>query len=231
MAEWTLSRRGILTALGLPAASKAVASGALVDLALVLAIDCSFSVNEASYYLQMQGYGQAFLDPDVQQAIFKGYHHRVAFSAFHWSDPATQNMVLPWRVIDRASDVREVADVFFHALRDNKIGFTATGEALLFGLKLLTQAPAAVRQVIDVSTDGSPNSGRPAPEARDAVVAAGITVNALGILEEEPFLASTLERDVIGGDGAFLMTADNFSDFGAAIKRKLIREISNSVAT
>ncbi len=211
--------------------SKIAASDSLVDLALVLAIDCSFSVSAESYRLQMRGLGEAFLNPEVHQAIFKGYHRRVALTAFHWSDPDSQHMVLPWRILDDASDGKDVAEVFFAAPRDKKIGFTATGEALLYGMKLLAHAPPAVRQVIDVSTDGSPNSGRSAPEARDAVVAAGITVDALGILEEEPFLAGTLERDVIGGDGAFLMTANNFSDFGAAIKRKLIREISNSVAT
>ena len=231
MAEWTLSRRGFLSALGLPALAGVATSAPLVDLALVLAIDCSFSVSADSYHLQMEGYGEALLDPEVHLSIFKGYHRRIALCAFHWSDPDTQHMVLPWRVIGSAADAKEVADVFSQASRDDKIGFTATGEALLFGMKLLTQAPAAVRRVIDVSTDGSPNSGTPAPAARNAAVAAGITVNALGILEEEPFLASTLERDVIGGDGAFLMTANNFSQFGAAIKRKLIREISNVVAT
>ena len=231
MAEGTISRRAILTTFGLAATTKSVTSAPLVDLALVLAIDCSFSVSEASYHLQMRGFGEAFLDPEVQGAIWKGYHKRIAVAAFHWSDPDRQQLILPWQIVENAKTARAVSAAFFRAPRDNRIGFTATGEAVLYGVKLLAYAPPAVRQVIDVSTDGSPNSGRSAPEARDAAVASGITVNALGILEEESFLAPVLERDVIGGYGAFLMTADDFSDFGAAIRRKLIREIGNSVAT
>ena len=231
MRAWRRLHRSVLAALGVPALSGVATSGPLVDLALVLAIDCSFSVSEESYHLQMRGFGEAFLDPEIHRVIARGFHQRIAVSAFHWSDPDAQHMVLPWRILALPNDAVAAAQAFFDAPRDKKIGFTATGEALLFGKRLLEKAPPAVRQVIDVSTDGSPNSGRPAPEARDAAVAAGITVNALGILEEEPFLASTLERDVIGGDGAFLITADNFSQFGFAIRRKLIREISNSVAT
>jgi hypothetical protein len=203
----------------------------MVDLALVLAIDCSFSVSAASYRLQMRGYGEAFLDPEVQRVISKGFHRRIAVTAFHWSDPDRQQIVVPWRIVENSRNAKQVAEAFFRAPRDNRIGFTATGQAIRFGTKLLDHAPPAVRQAIDVSTDGSPNSGTPAPEARDAAVAADITVNALGILEEEPFLAPVLERDVIGGDGAFLITINSFSDFGPAIKHKLIREISNSVAT
>ncbi|MEO6609459.1 MAG: DUF1194 domain-containing protein [Aestuariivirga sp.] len=231
MAEGTISRRAILTTFGLAATTKSVTSAPLVDLALVLAIDCSFSVSEASYHLQMRGFGEAFLDPEVQGAIWKGYHKRIAVAAFHWSDPDRQQLILPWQIVENARSARGIAQAFFRAPRDNRIGFTATGEAILYGINLLGHAPPAVRQVIDVSTDGSPNSGQSAPPARDAAVKAGITVNALGILEEEPFLAPVLERDVIGGDGAFLVIASNFSDFGRAIKRKLIREISNSVAT
>ena len=231
MTAWGRLQRSTLAALGAPVLSAAAASEPLVDLALVLAIDCSFSVSEASYHLQMRGFGEAFLDPEVQRVIARGFHQRIAVAAFHWSDPDAQHIVLPWQILAGASDAKSAAQMFFNAPRDKKIGFTATGEAMLFGKRLLDKAPPAVRQVIDVSTDGTSNSGIAAADARDQVVAEGITINALGILDEEPFLAGHLERDVIGGNGAFLMTVDHFEDFGVAIRRKLIREISNSAAT
>jgi hypothetical protein len=231
MAAWRRLQRNALAALGMPALSGVAASGPLVDLALVLAIDCSFSVTEASYHLQMRGMGEAFLDPEIHRAIARGFHRRIAVSTFHWSDPHAQHMVLPWRILAGPNDAKAAAQVFFDAPRDKKIGFTVTGEAMLFGKNLLEKAPPAVRQVIDVSTDGTSNSGIAASDARDQVVAEGITINALGILDEEPFLAGHLERDVIGGNGTFFITANHFADFGAAIRRKLIRETSNSAAT
>jgi hypothetical protein len=231
MPAWRRLEQFARAALGTPRSASASGSGDLVDVALVLAIDCSFSVSESSYHLQMQGLGDAFMDPEIHRVIAHGFHHRIAVSAFHWSDPDAQQMVLPWSVLAGPDDAKAAAQYFYRAPRDKKIGFTATGEAILFGQRLFEDAPPAVRQVIDVSTDGTSNSGIAAADARDQVVVKGVTINALGILDEEPFLLGHLERDIIGGNGAFTVTADHFGDFAAAMRRKLIREISNSAAT
>ena len=102
---------------------------------------------------------------------------------------------------------------------------------MLYALKLFEGAPSGTRQVVDISTDGSSNAGSSAPAARDAITSSGITINALAILDEEPHLSSYLERDVIGGDGAFIETADDYNAFGAAIRKKLMREFSNSATS
>jgi hypothetical protein len=226
-----ISRRAALAAVALSAFPKISAANPLVDLGLVLAIDCSFSVNEEAYHLQMQGFAAAFMDAEIHKLILKGYHKRIAIAAFHWSDPDTQRIVLPWRILGGASDAIAVGQVFANAVRQIEVGATATGSALLYALNLFEEAPAATRQVVDISTDGSSNSGYAAPKSRDDLVAGGITINALAILDEEPHLASYLERDVIGGDGAFIVTAKDFKAFGAAIREKLIREISNSASS
>ena len=82
------------------------------------------------------------------------------------------------------------------------------------------------RRVIDVSGDGTNNSGRPVTVARDAAVAQGVTINGLVILSEVPLptnpmhthppggLTAYYENNVIGGPGAFVVEAESFEAFG-----------------
>jgi hypothetical protein len=89
------------------------------------------------------------------------------------------------------------------------------------------------RRVIDFSGDSANNwSGPPIEEARDRVVAAGVTINGLPILRPgDPGRAQggleALYRDrIIGGPGAFVVTAESRESFADAVRRKLILEIS-----
>jgi len=104
-------------------------------------------------------------------------------------------------------------------------GGTGISAALIFGGSLMTLAPAATRRVIDLSTDGRNNLGRPVYQARDQLVARGITINGLAIVNEWPTLDRYLEREVTGGPANFVVKAESYDDFGAAMQRKLIREI------
>ncbi len=98
--------------------------------------------------------------------------------------------------------------------------------ALRFALKQLTGATLpAERTVIDLSGDGSNNQGAPVGEARQAVLAAGITINGLAIVNEEPDLEQYYRSEVVGGPGAFALAARDYEDFSRAILRKLLREI------
>jgi hypothetical protein len=54
---------------------------------------------------------------------------------------------------------------------------------------------------------------------------AGITINGLAILNEEPRLARYYLAGVVGGPGAFLLTAPDFEAFAVAMRRKLYFEI------
>ena len=70
----------------------------------------------------------------------------------------------------------------------------------------------------------------PAPIARDAAVAKGITINALAIIVRVPRIGLTdaYARDVIGGPGAFVEVAEGRPEFVNALRRKLIREIASA---
>ena len=92
----------------------------------------------------------------------------------------------------------------------------------------------ATRKVIDVSGDGVNNCGPPGRAARDRAVAEGITINGLPIVNDRPTfgrmppvpLDEYYRESVVGGTGAFVIVAEDFDSFGAAVKRKLIREIA-----
>ena len=105
-------------------------------------------------------------------------------------------------------------------------GATSIAGALSFGTALLRAAPFDTgRRVIDLSGDGRNNQGRRVEDVRRIVVAQGVTINALAILNEHPTLNYYFEDRVIGGTGAFVEIANDYRDYVGAIRRKLIREI------
>ena len=79
-----------------------------VDLALVLAVDCSFSVDHREFNLQMVGLGQAFMRDEVKKAIAQGSRQRIAVSVIQWSDENNQMVVLPWTIVSGAADADEL---------------------------------------------------------------------------------------------------------------------------
>ena len=197
-----------------------------VDLALVLAIDCSFSVDAHEFGLQMRGLAQAFRSEAVKRAIAQGTRQRIAVMAVQWSDERNQKIVVPWTVISGDADADELAEVFTHTQRQLTEGGTSISAALTFSAALFAAAPSAERLVIDVSTDGRNNSGPPVSPVRDRVVAEGITINGLTILNEWPTLNSYFEANVAGGPGHFVIPSNDYESYAEAILRKLLREIT-----
>lgn len=197
-----------------------------VDLALVLAIDCSFSVDANEFRLQMEGLGRAFMRDDVKAAIRKGDRQRIAVAAMQWSDETNQMVVLPWTVIAGDADADEVGAVLARMPRRLAEGGTSISTALTYGAALFSAAPPAGRRVIDVSSDGRNNIGPPVNAARDRIVAQGITINALAILNEWPTLDIYFEKQVVGGQAHFVIPANDYDAYAEAIYRKLLREIT-----
>lgn len=197
-----------------------------VDLALVLAIDCSFSVDSHEFAVQMEGLGRAFMTDAVKQAIAQGVRQRIAVTAVQWSDERNQKVVLPWTIVTGGADTDALGQVLMAIPRELTEGGTSISTALTFSAALFDAAPSAERRVIDVSTDGRNNSGPPVPPVRDRVVAQGITINGLTILNEWPTLDTYFEGNVAGGPGHFVIPASDYDAYGEAILRKLLREIT-----
>jgi Protein of unknown function (DUF1194) len=201
-------------------------TGDQVDLALVLAVDCSFSVDSEEFRLQMEGLGRAFLHPEIHKAITGGEHQRIAVTAIQWSDIDNQMVIVPWTVISGEADANELGATLAAMPRRLAEGGTSIGNALLYSAALFAAAPGATRQVIDISSDGRNNMGPPVNSVRDEIVARGITINALPILNEWPTLDLYFESNVAGGVNHFVMPANDYEAYGEAMFKKLLREIT-----
>ena len=203
-----------------------------VELELVLLADASGSITEAEIEFQRQGYAEAITDPHVLSAIQNSAYGAIAVTYVEWA--ANTAVVVDWTKIDGAQSAQAFADALITPPRQ-AYGRNAIGAALLDGKRLIEQNDfVGWRKVIDFSGD-SPNSysGPSISSARDEVVSAGITINGLPILcrfcdtpARFPNLAEIYEERIIGGVGAFVVTAENEEDLAQAIRRKLILEIS-----
>ncbi len=196
-----------------------------VDLALVLAVDGSSSVDEREFRLQMAGYADAFRNPRVVQAATTGLHRRIAVTLVQWSNLHDQRQVVPWTLVGDTAQADALAEAIRQAPRAVPAGSTSISGAIDFSARLLAGGHRATRRVIDISGDGLNNMGRPPAVARDAAVAAGIAINGLAITTEVPALHIYYEDNVIGGPGAFALATDSFERFPEAILKKLLREI------
>lgn len=220
----------VLTALFLLLALPVAAQD--VDLELVLLADASGSISPEEIRFQREGYAQAMTDAGVLAAIENSAYGAIAVTYVEWA--ANTAVVVDWMRIDGPESAGRFADALLAPPRQ-AYGRNAIGAALLDGKRLIERnAFDGWRKVIDFSGD-SPNSfsGPSVAAARDEVVAAGITINGLPILcrfcdapARFPDLGRIYEEQIIGGVGAFVVTAENESDLAQAIRRKLILEIS-----
>lgn len=196
-----------------------------VDTALVLALDVSLSVDEREYELQRDGIAAAFESPALMAAVAGGKNHAIDVLVLEWSDPEIQVVTVDWtRVSDTASANAFAAKV--RSARRSSQGLTAIGNGLMAAGAAFERLPdEAARRVIDVSGDGMANIGVPCPEARDALLAKGVTINGLVMLNDEPWVDGYYSENVVGGPGAFLMQVADYREFAAAIREKLLSEI------
>jgi hypothetical protein len=205
-----------------------------VDVALVLAVDVSRSIDEDEARLQREGYRSAILDPRVVEAIRGGMLGGVAIAYIEWAGIEYQRTVIPWTRIGSLAEAEAWAELLAQAPRAS-LSWTSISGGIEASRRALGECPyEASRKVIDVSGDGVNNSGPSAEQARDRAVADGITINGLPILNDRPTfgrppsipLDQYYRESVIGGPGAFVVAAEDFEAFDNAIRRKLIREVA-----
>lgn len=229
-------RRRTLIAASAGLALPARAEREPVDLQLVLAVDVSRSIDAEEARLQREGYRSAMTDPEVLAAITGGLNGAIAVAYVEWAGVDTQQLVLPWTRIASAEEAGEWSRRLGASPRES-LSWTSLSGALRFSREVLAQCPwEGTRRVIDVSGDGVNNSGPPPERERDRLVAEGVTVNGLPIVNDRPNfgvrpsgeLEPFYRNSVIGGPGAFLIVADDFKVFDEAIRRKLVREIAHA---
>ena len=221
-----------LSAVFAPAAVRAETE---VDVALVLAVDVSRSMDDDEQRLQRDGFVQAFRSSAVHEAIRKGTIGRIGVVYMEWSGPAQQKVVVPWTLVDGP----ESAGAFADRLASTEIGriySTSISGAIEMGLRLHRESGLdPLRRVIDISGDGPNNTGRAVTAARDDAVAEGITINGLPFMVKRPTGFGDIENldlyyqdCVIGGPGAFIVPVREARHFAHAIRTKLVREIADA---
>lgn len=231
--------KALALALTLAAAGSLPRPVAAVDLALVLLNDVSQSMDEREYALVKEGYRQAFRDSEVIAALI-GNAGGVTVTYVEFSSKDEIRTVLDWRLLTDAASAHAFGEDIAAAQRSSN-GNTALAAALAEASRLLQERDfGPARRVIDVASDLPRDGGRAGP-VRDAAVAAGLTINALAIVDDHPF--GTIDgrlsyrarwgnindvdfylRDVVGGPGSFAVEARSYEAFGEALKRKLLLE-------
>jgi Ca-activated chloride channel homolog len=197
-----------------------------VDLALVLAVDGSASVTYDEFGLIAGGMAAALRDPTIIAGLIGGPAKASLCSLLLWSGTGAQEVIADWTQIASPADARAFAETVDNMPRVVRAGQTAIGEALLAALTLLSHLPdLPSRQVVNVIGDGRSNDGIAPGPIRDRMAAAGITINGLCILHEEPDLLTSYTNEVIGGPGAFAEVCPDYPAFAAAMHRKLAREL------
>jgi hypothetical protein len=206
---------------------------------LVLAADVSRSVDDTKFQLQRQGYADALTNPEVLRTIALGRAGKIAICFVEWSGSNSQRLLIDWTAIGSEQEAQSVAQ----KIRELPRSFsdrTSISAGIDFALAQFDRSPfSSERHIIDVSGDGTNNSGRDVTAARDQALAKGVsTINGLVILSEVPSpynpehtnppggLGNYYQKNVVGGEDDFVLVAENFASFGKAILAKLIREVS-----
>lgn len=199
------------------------------DVALVLAIDASSSVDATEFDLQIAGYRDALSSPEVGASFRKAGSVQIA--AVLWADSAYAPQVVPWHLISNAHDLSGFATTLASTER-RVTGNTDMGTGLKAALDLFDdETVCAERLVVDISGDGRStisarrsgvaNLGAERKRAKDL----GVTVNGLVITGDDGGLANYYRSEVALGLSSFVMEVQGFATFHEAIAQKLMREV------
>ena len=228
-----------------------------VDMALVLVIDTSGSIDPSEYALQFAGYAAAFKDPAAIEAMTSGPNKAIAVDVLVFSDSVTR--VMGWEIVhDKDSSLR-VANLMENAPRV-QIGGTFLAQALNAAIMELADCPFIPGvSTIDVSGDGPDNEGQgPVAavnifdvlqqitgkqtshwsqqldnnayrlrELRDHVQHKGININCVAI--QDPGMKGYFEKNVMSGNASFTLFASSFQTFATVIQKKILREIREGI--
>jgi hypothetical protein len=207
--------------------SSAALAAMPVDVELVLAVDVSGSVSRDEQELERTGLVRAFQDPQVIDAI-RALPRGLAVAVVAFAGAGQTRTVVGWQLLNDAASAWAFAARLAEALpfAFERCGLTAVGDALRWSQQELADNPYSGAAKIDVAGDGSSSEGEDTAASRDRAVAAGITISGLAIQNEEYRLEEYYHRNVIGGPGAFVLTAVDYESFAAAMRLKLLRELA-----
>ena len=202
-----------------------------VDVALVLAVDCSSSVDGTDFRLQMEGIAAALRYPLLSDAIGFGRNGRIALALVQWSSRNSQFVAMDWQILANRQQLEAAARLIDKTDRMWQPGGTGLAAAVDYCTAFLETRPVvADRQVIDVSGDGEDNDGGDTASARDRALARGITINGLPIISGSRRIVGYYRDRLIGGPDAFLVPAKDIMAFRDSMLQKLLREVGQQIS-
>jgi Ca-activated chloride channel family protein len=219
-------RRALILAASLAAASPATGC----EVALVVAIDVSRSVDAREFDLIRHGTAEAFRHKEILRLV-DWLEGGIAVAVTQWSGEEEQAVTLDWRHVTGSVEMMATADAIDEMRRAFRYELTAPGEALAHAAALLDAAPVSCRrQVIDLSGDGVRNAGLDTAQIADSIEARGVTINGLVVRGDTPDPLEFYETEVRRGPLGFIEIAEGYVDFGEAMFRKLLRELTPSLS-
>lgn len=195
-----------------------------VDLELSLVIDVSGSVDASEYALQRDGYVDALRSSTLHSSIAAGALKSIAINVIQFSGSAQE--MIPFTRISTAADANAFADILQAMARFADGGTNPAAGIDLATSHINSNTFDGTRKVIDVSGDGTGDASADR-SSRDGAFASGITtINGVVIGDSDGSLADYYQRFIIGGTGAFVERATDFTGFGSSVAKKLLREIT-----
>lgn len=223
-----------MVVIGSPLAGQSKETPIRVDVELVLAVDISFSMDPEEQRFQRAGYVRALTSREFLSAVKNGIHGKIAVTYFQWANYKDTNVLLPWTIIDGPASAKAAADKlaeapFRRARRTSISGAIEKAMLLLDNHKF-----KGLRQVIDISGDGTNNDGGAVNLARDAALKKGIIINGLPLMirpsnwgfSDISNLDEYYDDCVTGGPGSFVIPIKDRKQFIRAIRTKLVLEIA-----
>lgn len=224
-----VTRRSVLAGLAaLPAVPALAATDAppSVDVALMLAVDASASIDRGLLDFQLRGHAAAFRHKAVEEAISRSGGNGIAVMLAQFAGPETLTALVPWRLLKSGKDCEDFAATIDAAPGVFMGGSTALGSAVVQAVALLDAAPYRTdKRTLDIVSNGFSNSGIDPRSARGYAAGANVTVNGLAILNEYEWLETYFAENVIAGRGSFVRTADDLNSFAGVLLGKLVTEM------
>jgi hypothetical protein len=224
---------GAMAALAVLPAPAAPAGPIQVDLKLVIATDVSLSITDEEAQLQREGTAEVFLDPEVVRAIQSGALGSIAVAMLDWSTPNYDRVVLDWTFVNDKASAAALAEKIRKIPRTPGTRTSISGalERSFLMLDGSDNQIVATRKVVDVSGDGPNNDGISLQHIHDTTANNAIVVNGLPIMDENaegyfPDLDKYYAACVVAGKGAVVVVVKRYKDFGAAMRHKLVLEVS-----
>ncbi|MCA8870210.1 MAG: DUF1194 domain-containing protein [Rhodobacteraceae bacterium] len=200
------------------------------EVALVLAMDVSRSVDAAEFDLIRHGTAHAFRHPDIVRLIGR-LDGGVLVTVTQWSGAGQQRQMIPWTRLKTPAELTGFAGRIDSMRRSFRYQLTAPGEALAHAESLGRSAPINCRRrVIDLAGDGVRNTGAATAEIANRVAARGVTINGLVVRGDSPDPLEFYRQEVKRGPLAFIEIAHGYADYREAMFRKLLRELNPSLS-